>query len=236
MSFLERLGNIYAIDANMWNFQQYMSAYLVVGEKIALIDTGQPKQLTMVISNIEKTGYSVSDISYIFCTHCEHQDHAGNIGPILRMAPKASVYINAVGLHSLLDPNTEIAQKRATDNPEWAAMRLDMEPVPPERIKYLKDRDAFDLGNGEKLTVYFAPGHQPSGIAIYEEKHKGLFINDLVGNCFLDADSHYPLSPMGLDHEKCIDSLKKLSSLHLDYLYLGHYGITSQTYSLISSS
>lgn len=236
MGFFEQLDNIYAIDTNMLNFDHYMSAYLVVGKEIALVDTGKPGKLEYVLSGIKKAGYSPNDISYIFCGHCEHTDHSGNIAPLLGLAPKASVYINEVGLHSLLDPNPMIAHKRTKDIPEVAAMRLDMEPVPLERIRFLKDGDMFDLGNGEKLTAYFTPGHQPSGLAIYEEKHKGLFINDLVGICLLDIDSHYPVTPEGSDYMQCIDSLKKLSKLPLDYLYLGHYGITDQAYSIINKS
>ena len=236
MSFMERVDNIYAIDTNMWNFQHYMSAYLLVADKIALIDTGQPNQLNAVVNNIKKTGHSVSDIEYIFCDHCEHQDHAGNIAPILRMAPKASVYINPVGRDFLLDPSAEIAMKRAQDTPEVAAMRADMEPVPSSRIKEVKEGDTFDLGQGEKLTVFITPGHQPSGLVIYEEKHKGLFVNDLVGNCFLDADSHYPLSPLRSDHQKTVAALTRLMKLPLNYLYMGHYGITDRTYPIMQKS
>jgi len=220
----------------MWNFEHYMSAYLLVGDEIALIDTGQPNQLEAVLNGIKKTGYSVSDISYIFCGHCEHQDHAGNIATILRLAPNASVYINPIGKSFLLDPSAEIAMKRAQDTPEVAAMRADMEPVPESRIKEVKNGDTFDLGKGEKLTIYLTPGHQPSGLVVYEEKHQGLFINDLVGNCFLDADSHYSLSPLRSDHQQCIESLKRLMKLPLEYLYLGHYGMTDQTYPLMQRS
>ena len=163
MNFIERVDNIYAIDTNMWNFEHYMSAYLLVGDKIALIDTGQPNQLNNVVKNIEKTGYKVSDIDYIFCDHSEHQDHAGNIAPLLRMAPKANVFVSPVNASYLIDPSAEIAMKRAQDTPEVAAMRADMEPVPASRIKQVKDGETFDLGGGNKLTVYLAPGHQPSG-------------------------------------------------------------------------
>jgi len=236
LNLIERLDNIYTIDTNMWNFDRYMSAFLVAGKEIALIDTGEPNKLEPVLTGIKKTGYSVSDISYIFCGHCEHADHAGNVAPILRLAPRAGVYINPVGFQSLLDPNKEIARKRALDNPEVAAMRTDMEPVPASRIQKMKDGDTLDLGNGEKLTVYFTPGHQPSGITLYEHKHRGLFINDLVGNCFPDADAHYPISPLCSDFQNSIESLERLLSLQVDYLYLGHYGITDQPYPIMKKA
>jgi glyoxylase-like metal-dependent hydrolase (beta-lactamase superfamily II) len=136
----------------------------------------------------------------------------------------------------MLDPNKEIARKRARDIPEVAAMRADMEPVPESRIKFIQEGETFDLGNGQKLTAYLTPGHQPSGTVFYDHKHKGLFINDLTGNTFLDADSQYPLSPSGSDHQKCIDSLNRLMPLELKYLYLGHYGMTDQPYLIMKKA
>jgi glyoxylase-like metal-dependent hydrolase (beta-lactamase superfamily II) len=236
MSFLERLNNIYVVDTQMWGFEHYMSAYLVVGKEIALIDTGQPNRIEAVRAGIKAHGFSFSDISHIFVTHCEHADHAGNVTPILRESPKASVYINPAGRSSMFDPNKQIAARRARDNPEVAAMRTDMEPVPSSRIKDLNDGDVFDLGNDEKLKVIFAAGHQPSGIAIFEEKNTGLFISDLVGGCFTDADAHYPFCSVGTDYMKTIESINKLMDLPLSYLYLGHYGISDKPKQIMTRS
>ena len=236
MAFLERHDNIYVIDTHMWGFEHYMSAYLVVGKEIALIDTGQPNRIEAVRAGIKAHGFSVNDLSYIFVTHCEHTDHAGNTAPFLRENPKTFVYINPVGRPAMIDPNKLIAEKRARDNPEVAAMRADMEPVPESRIKDLKDGDVFDLGNGEVLKIIFAPGHQPSGMVILEEKNRGLFINDLVGGCFLDADAFYPFCPVGSDYIMTIESIKKLMDLSLNYLYLGHYGISDKPNDVIKRS
>jgi len=48
MNFLERLDSIYLIDTKMFDLAQYMSAYLVVGKEIALIDTGLPGKIEVV--------------------------------------------------------------------------------------------------------------------------------------------------------------------------------------------
>ncbi|MFC1901629.1 MBL fold metallo-hydrolase [Chloroflexota bacterium] len=229
MSLLDRLNNVYVIDTNMFDLDHYNAAYIVEGKEIALIDTGQPNHIEEVRAGIKAHGFSISDISYIFVTHCEHRDHGGNVAPLLRESPRASVYINPAGLEYLTDPSIEMARLIAL-NPELAARRGGMEPVPPSRIKCLNDGDVFDLGNGEKLRVIFAPGHQPSGMVILEEKNMGLFINDLVGIYLADADAHahYPLSPPRSDHMQAIESLKKLMDLPVDYLYLGHYGIVDK--------
>lgn len=225
MSFLERFDNVYVIDTKMWGFDHYMSAYLVEGKEVALIDTGEPKQIEAVRAGIKAHGFSISDISYIFLTHSEHQDHSGNVAPLLRGSPRASVYINPVGEVYLTDPSIEWARHKADKTPENMARRVKLEPVPPSRIKHLNDGDVFDLGNGEKLRIIFAPGHQPSGIVIHEKKNNGLFINDLVGNYLADAGAHYPLNPFRSDNQQAIGSLQKLMDLPVANLYLGHYGI-----------
>lgn len=224
MILQKRLDNIYVIDTNMF-FRNYMSAYLVVGKEIALIDTGLPTQLEAVRAGIKAHGFSVSDISHIFVTHCEHPDHGGNVGPLLRESPRASVYINPFGEEFLTHPEIEEAKRVGVVVQQNIARFGKREPVPSSRIRHLKDGDVFDLGNGEKLRIIFAPGHQPSGIVIFEEKNKGLFINDLVGNYFPDANAHFPLNPIRSDNQKALESLKKLMSLPVANLYLGHYGI-----------
>lgn len=228
MKKLERLNNIYVIDTNMCDLERYCAAYIVEGKEIALIDTGYPSQLEVVRAGIKEHGFNISDISYIFLTHCEHPDHSGNVAPLLRECPKASVYINPAGLEFLLDPSAERARHKARLSPERVAQIGKMEPVPRSRIKFLNDGDIFDLGNGEKLKIIFAPGHQPSGIVILEEKNRGLFINDLVGNVLVDTGAHYCLNPPRSDHQVAIESIKKLMDLPVTYLYLGHYGISDQ--------
>jgi glyoxylase-like metal-dependent hydrolase (beta-lactamase superfamily II) len=68
-------------------------------------------------------------------------------------------------------------------------------PVPTANIEMVKDGDVFDIGDGEKLRLMFTPAHQPSGYVLFEEKNKGLFINDLVGNYFPDCDFNLVLTP-----------------------------------------
>ena len=223
--YAERVDNVCMIDTKMFGFDQYSSAYLVKGKEVALIDTGIPPALEVVRAGIKAHGFSVSDISYIFVTHCEHPDHSGNVAPLLRESPSAKVYINPIGAKDLLDPSIKAAERKATLVPKMAARFGVMEPVPPSRIQYLHDGDVFDLGDGEKLRVVFTPGHQPSGLVIFEEKNKGLFINDLVGNYFPDADFSLILTPYGADVKQAMEALRKFMKMPVTRLFLGHFGI-----------
>ena len=226
MSYLEQLNNIQVIDGKMRGFDKYMSLYVVKGKEIALVDTGERMRFEEVKAQIEAVGIALSDIKYIFITH-GHQDHLGNAAPLIKVCPNAKVYAHPSCKQRLTNPGS-IDWKAIFDPKVLARITMDMEPVPEDRIVYLNDGDEFDLGDGEKLKIMFTAGHQPTGLVIFESKNNGLFINDLVGNCFLDADSQYILNTRNSDNLVSLETLQKIVKMPLSYLYLGHYGITDQ--------
>lgn len=229
MKYLEKTENVYVLDTNMFNFEHYSSSYLVKGERLALIDTGLPDQYDTLRKGIERHGFSIEEIDHIFVTHCEHPDHAGNAGNILRDNSKAKLHVNPIGVRCLIDPSLEDAKRKAKLKPEMAARFAPMTPVPEERIESAHDGDVFDLGDNVRLKVIHAQGHQPSGIVIHEERYNSLFINDLVGNYFADADDFLvTLVPSdGSDVKKGMASLRMLRErLSPKRLFLGHFGIS----------
>ncbi len=227
-----RADNVYVIDTKMFGFEHYMSAFLIAGKELALIDTGLPNQLKAVRAGIKAHGFSISDISYIFVTH-EHQDHSGNVAPLLRENPRIKFYIHPLAAPFVIDPSLEDANRKQNLPSKMAARFGTMEPVPRERLNYLNDGDVFDLGNGEKLRIIFAPGHQPGGIVILEEKTKGLFINDLVGNCFADCDFQLILNPPRSAVKQAMESLRNIQNIPVARLFLGHFGISDKPKELI---
>ncbi len=217
--------NVYVIDTKMFGFDHYMSAYLIKGKELALIDTGLANQVEVVRAGIKAHGFSISDISYIFVTH-EHHDHCGNVGSFLRENPKIKAYIHPLGKHRLTDPESVLAQMKGKMLPKMIARFGTMEPVPASRLQYFSDGDTFDLGDGEKLKIMFTPGHQPGSVVIFAEKYRGLFINDLVGNYFADADAAILLTPNGSDTIRTMESLRRCLKMPATRLFLGHFGIS----------
>jgi glyoxylase-like metal-dependent hydrolase (beta-lactamase superfamily II) len=223
--YTKRADNVYMIDTRMFGFDCFQSSYLVTGKEVALIDTGVPSSLETVRAAIKEHGFTIEDISYIFVTHSEHPDHSGNVGALLRENSRAKVYVAPIGVEYLTDPSIEAAKRKVNLSAQMAARFGEMVPVPPYRIEHLSDGDTFDLGYEERLKIIFAPGHQPSGIVILEEKNMGLFINDLVGLYLADADASLIFTPFRSDVKRAMVSLKKMMDIPVTKLFLGHFGI-----------
>lgn len=225
MSFEMQLNNVYVIDTMMFGYAHYMSAYLIKGKELALVDTGMPEHLDDVLRGIEAAGFRVEDIRYIFLTHCEHPDHSGNAASILELAPNAKVYINPVGEKNLLDPGIEHRERMKT-LPEkmWNRFVLP-KPTPREKIVLLEDGQEFDLGDGTKLKVKFTSAHQPSGLIIFDIRNNGLFASDLTGNYFADCGYHIPLHPPKSQFFIEYELLEELIKNPPAHMYLGHFGI-----------
>ena len=135
------------------------------------------------------------DILRIFLTYCEHPDHTGNVGTFIEENLDLTVYINPVGLEYLTDPSIESENRGKVMLPQMAARFGEQLPVPRSRIQFLEDGEEFDIGSEVKLKIMFTSGHQTGGLIILNEKNKGMFIDALVGNYFIDADFSLVLTP-----------------------------------------
>ena len=225
MEFTTRVDNVYMIDTHMMGFEHYQSAYIVKGKEVVMIDTGMPPALEIVRAGMKAHGFSVQDISKIFVDHCEHPDHAGNVGAFVKENPKIKVFINPSGLEYMTHPEIEAQNRARVMLPQMAARFGTQLPVPTSNIEMLKDGDVFDIGDGEELKIMFTPAHQPSGFVVFEKKNKGLFINDLVGNYFVDCDFDLILTPPRSDLLRAKEDLLTFQKMDLKWLFMGHFGI-----------
>jgi glyoxylase-like metal-dependent hydrolase (beta-lactamase superfamily II) len=228
MTYATRADSVYLIDTKMFGFDMFHSAYIVAGDEVALIDTGAPTSWEVLREAIVSHGFAPRDIAHIFVTHAEHPDHSGNVGALLKENDRAVVYVNPIGAEYLTNPAIESENRRRNLTPNMAARFGEMEPVLPSRLRLTSDGDVVDLGKGVTLKVIFTPGHQPSGFVVFEEKHAGLFINDLCGAYFADAGASWIFTPYRSDVRQAMASLKKIESLQAERLFLGHFGISEK--------
>jgi len=166
MSAIKILPNIYWVGAIDWNLRfcgsyttprgTTYNAYLIVDDKIALIDsvkTGFEAEMLSRISEI----IDPAKIDYIICQHAE-LDHSSAIPRLKRIATKAKVVSTLAGKES-------ISAHFGTD---WNAQAV-------------KTGDEINLGRKTLMFVEAKMLHWPDNMFTYVKQDSILFPNDAFG-------------------------------------------------------
>ncbi|MCS7201983.1 MAG: FprA family A-type flavoprotein [Dictyoglomus sp.] len=163
---------VYYVGARDWNRRLFdaliplpdgtsYNAYLIKGEKTALIDTVDPTMLHVLLSYLE----DVSHIDYVISHHAE-QDHSGALPVILERYKSAKVVTNAKGK-------------------ELLSIHLH---IPEERFIIVSDGETLSLGNKTLKFIYTPWVHWPETMVSYLMEDKILFTCDLFGSHLATSD------------------------------------------------
>lgn len=166
MPIVKLFQDIYWVGAVDWNLRfcgsyntprgTTYNAYLIVGDKIALVDTvksGFESEMFARIKEIINPG----EIDYVICQHAE-LDHSGAMPKLMEFATKAKVIATKAGKAALYE-------QFGTD---WDA-------------DVVKTGDELELG---KKTLKFIEAkmlHWPDNMFTYLKEDKILFSNDVFG-------------------------------------------------------
>lgn len=158
------------IDWNIRNFHGYATengtsynAYLIVDEKIALIDAVKPSVSRQLISRIKRI-IDPADIDYIVSNHAE-LDHSGAIPDILAYCPQATVLTSKAGQKAL---------KRHFKK-EW-------------NFQVVKTGATISLGKKTLKFLNTPMVHWPDSMVTYIPEEKILFSNDAFGQHLASAE------------------------------------------------
>ena len=214
------------IDWDLRNFHGYLTqrgstynAYLIVDEKIVLVDTVKHHLFEEMLSRI-KGIVDPSRIDYVVSNHVE-MDHSGSIPKILEIAPKAKIVTSPQGEKGL----------RRHFKEDWDFLTV-------------KSGDVINIGN-RSLQFFLTPMvHWPDNMVTYIPKEKILLSNDAFGQHIANAkrfddeigwDILYEESakyyanivfPYGEQVKKALDAL---SRLNIEMIAPGH-GTIWRTY------
>lgn len=159
--------------------RKFVNNYLLLGERVVLVDTGVPGNEKRVLRALARRGKKPSDVALIVVTH-GHADHAGS-GAALREATGAPI-AGGVG---------DAAMNRAGHNdrlqPTGAPGRRVMPFVVQEYPGYAPDievADTLDLRPyGVAGKVIVVPGHTSGSLAVVLDDGRALS-GDLVRGRF----------------------------------------------------
>ena len=165
--------NIYwvgAIDWDVRNFHGYSTqrgttynAYLIIDEKITLIDTVKHSFTNEMLARISNI-IDPSKIDYIVSNHVE-MDHSGALPRMLELAPNATI---------ITCPNGDKGLK-AHYKKDW-------------NFKIVKTNDKISLGNRSLEFVLTPMVHWPDNMVAYMPEEKILFSNDSFGQHYASSE------------------------------------------------
>jgi len=151
------------IDWNLRNFHGYATqrgstynAYLILDEKVTLIDTVKHYLVDEMLERISKI-IDPAKIDIIISNHVE-MDHSGGLPRMMEICPKASIYCSPKGEEGL----------KAHYHDNW-------------NIKIVKTGDSVSLGKRTLQFVTTPMVHWPDNMVSYCPEEKILFSNDGFG-------------------------------------------------------
>jgi flavorubredoxin len=152
-----------AIDSQIRNFHGYLTqkgttynAYLIIDEKITLIDTVKDTHTDEMMSRISDI-IDPSKIDVIICNHVE-PDHSGSMPAVLKHCPNATVVTGPTGEKGL----------NMHYNNNW-------------NYHIVKSGDTYSIGKRSCQFVLTPMVHWPDNMVFYIPEEKILFSNDSFG-------------------------------------------------------
>ncbi len=167
MKPVEIKPNVYWVGAVDWverdfhNFETVRgltyNAYLVVGEKVALVDTVKHKFVGDMMENVEKI-VDPSQIDYVIVNHVE-PDHSSGLPDVMKIAKDATIVCSKRGKEGIC---------KYYDCDGW-------------KIEVVKQGDEIDLGGKTLTFIDMTMLHWPDSMATYVKEDKLLLSNDAFG-------------------------------------------------------
>jgi len=176
-----------AIDWTLRNFHGYSTqrgstynAFLIIDEKITLIDTVKPNKTEEMMKRIADI-IDPSEIDYVVCNHVE-MDHSGAIPALMEVATNAEI---------VTCPNGEKGLRKHF--------------FKDYKYKVVKHGERLNIGK-RNLDLYLTPMvHWPDNMVVYVPEEKILFSNDSFGQHYATSarfDDEYPIDIIMLEARK----------------------------------
>ena len=220
--------NFYCIDTHDLGREQRTSSYLLIDEKIALIETSASPSVPYIMEGLQKLNIAVEDIDYVIVTHI-HLDHAGGAGLFLQSCPNAKLVVHPRGAAHMIDPSRLIRSAKGVYGAEFDRLFDPIVPIDATRIIEVLHEQRLQLGQ-HHLTFYHTEGHAKHHVSMLYSATNGLFVGDTTGVRYPEMDEEAidliipSTSPNQYNPETMEQSLKLYEKLQANELYFGHYG------------
>lgn len=215
------MKHIEIIDLNFQGVPESIAAFLIRGQEGSiLVESGPHSTLPVLEAKLNSFGVALKDIKHILLTHI-HLDHAGAAWAIAREAG-ASVFVHPRGKAHLLDPSRLMASAKRIYGDQMDSLWGDLQPIPAAQLKTINHGERLQL-EGLTFTAWHTPGHASHHIAWQLENV--VFTGDVAGARIGQGVIVPPCPPPDINIREWKDSIRLLSRLDVDKLYLTHFGV-----------
>lgn len=212
----------YLIDLKTAGYENFIAAYVLKEDKIAVVETGPTSSIPNLLASIKEIDIQKEAVNYVMVSHI-HIDHAGGAGILLQNLPNAKLLVHKRGAPHMVNPEKLWIHSRKALS-EIVDLYGPIQPVPENRIIIPEDGMIIDLGEHVKLQVIETLGHASHHQSFYEKESKTLFLGDAGGIYLKKLDVVIPTTPPPLHLETKMDSIEKLIKLEPKWLCYTHFG------------
>ena len=199
--------------------KEFITIYILVDDKITLIETGPACSHNNLVEGITKTGINLSDIDYIVPTHI-HLDHFGGGGHIMERCQNAKAVVHPKAVSHVSNIEKWWSGSLAFLGEVAELYRKPLE-IPESRIISAENGFKLELGLSS-LKALHTPGHAPHHITWINDK--SAFVGDSLGLWYPKIGKAFPVTPGYYRHDLAIQSISLMSELELDELFYTHFG------------
>jgi glyoxylase-like metal-dependent hydrolase (beta-lactamase superfamily II) len=218
---------VYQIDTLMAGYDGITAGYLIRADRPCLVETGTAPSAPIVRNALAGLGIGPADLATVVVTHI-HLDHAGGVGDIAAMYPRAQIVVHERGARHLADPSRLMASARMVYGDELDELFGALAPTPAARIRAVDGTGTIDLGGGRRLDSHYAPGHAKHHIGLVDSVSGDLYVGDAAGVYIQEtADLRPATPPPDFDADTALESLRTFAALRPARLLFSHYGPVS---------
>ena len=204
--------------------QEFITIYILLDDKITLIETGPACSHSNLVEGINKAGIALSEIDFIVPTHI-HLDHFGGGGHIMQVCENAKAIVHPK------------AARHVSNIDKWWSGSLDFlgevaklydKPLPIPESRIISAENGFEAKLGKTtLKALHTPGHAPHHITWIN--NNSAFVGDSLGLWYKEIDKAFPVTPGYYRHDLALQSIIAMSELNLKEIYYPHFGPRSSS-------